>query len=252
MEHLRLILETVENIKQIKEGDYLKIVNALKEINNIIVRPKEEEEALTLPIRNDVYTINTLYNTTNVYNKLVANINSELSSSEIQLLCNLNDNFMENVKINNMCYKKKILEEYLIKKLIFMKSESILSTKKPLVATNYHIVMVKMTGIINNTYFIKSRFIKFNSAFNTVAKILYQIIKETNQPLTKNVVDIIINKLDLSSYKPHLTISGITASTKNKKRTYVFDGERVKYPVNIEFIYTETLNQTKYSASDKK
>ena len=245
MEHLRLILETIENINEIKEGDYLKIVNALKEINNIIVRPKGEEEALTLtlPIRENVYDINNLFNTTNLINKLRANINSELSPSEIQLLCKLNSNFMENVKINNMCYKKKILKGYLINKLIFMKSESILSTMKPLVATNYHIVMVKMTGIINNTYYIKSRFIKFNNAFNIVKQILYEIIKKTNEPLTKNVVDIITDKLDLSSYKPDLIISGITASTKNQKRTYVFDGERVKYPVNIEFIYTEPLNQ---------
>ena len=248
MEHLRLILETVENINQIKEGDYLKIVNALKEINNIIVRPKEEEEALTLtlPVRENVYTINTLYNTTNVYNKLIANINCELSSYEISLLCDLNSNFsdlMENVKINNMCYKKNILEQYVLKKLFFMKSESILSTKKPLVATNYHIVMVKMTGIINNTYFIKSRLIKFNNAYNIVKQILYEVIKKTNQPLTKSVVDIITHKVDLSSYRPDLTISGITASTKHQKRTYVFDGDRIKYPVKIEFIYTERLNR---------
>ena len=250
MEHLRLILEIVENTNQIKEGDYLKIVNALKEINNMIVKPKEEEEALTLPITNYAYTTfnttnaYTIFNTTAVYTKLIANINCELSSYENQLLCNLSDdNFMENVKINNMCYKKNILEIYLIKKLFFMKSESILSTKKPLVATNYHIVMVKMTGIINNTYFIKSRLIRFHNAYNVVKQILYEIIKKTNQPLTKSVVDIITNKLDVSSYKPDLTISGITASTKNQKRTYVFDGDRVKYPVKIEFIYTERLNR---------
>ena len=183
--------------------------------------------------------------TTDLYNKLVANINSELSFYEIHLLRNLSDNFMENVKMNNMCYKKSILGEYLVKKLYFMKSESILLTKKPMKSSNYHIVMVKLTGIINRVYFIKTRFIKFNNAWKIITQILYEIIKTTKQPFTKSVVDIITDKLHLSSYKPQLTVSGITASTKNQKRTYVFDGDRVNYPLEIEFMYMESLNQKK-------